>query len=198
MRTWFAVLLVLLCTPAGAEDRKSDSKAGVLESIKQAALSARDRTADAAFTSMFGRCGNPCLMPADSHMLFWARAIAAAVALKNDTAKNRDDKPLVVINVPCRGECALFADIAFDHVCLGPKAEFKFFRVGGGDKAHFADPPFSKRVADWMIRKMGGKQEGGFVYPLVRDVKDAPTMGFEEAVQLGFWKACGPEILAKL
>ncbi len=197
MRTWLAVFLALLCIPAEAQDVKFDSKAGVLESIRRVALSARDRTADAAFTSMFGHCGNPCVMPANSHMLLWARAIAAAVALKSETAKTGVEKT-VVINVPCRGECALFADIAFEHVCLGPKAEFKFFRVGGDDKGYFADPPFSKRVGDWMVRKMGGKQAGGFVYPLIRDIKDAPTMGSEEAVRLGFWKACSLEILAKL
>lgn len=198
MRTWVAVLLLtLLCAPAGAQEAKPGPKAGLVGSMKNMAMIAKDRTTDAAFRSMFGHCGNPCLMPADSHMLFWARAIAAASALKSEAAKPGVEKRLVVINVPCRGECALFADIAREHVCLGPKAEFKFFRVVSSDATLFADPPFSKRVGDWMIKKLGGKQEGGFVYPLVRDIKNAPTMGAEEAVELGFWKVCSPEILAK-
>jgi hypothetical protein len=199
MRTWWAVLVVLLCSPAVAQEGKPERKAGLVESVKHMALTVKDRTAEAAFTSMFGRCGNPCVMPKDSHMLYWGRAIAAATALKSEAAKaGNEPKRVVVINVPCRGECALFADIAREYVCLGPAAEFRFFRVAAGDVTQFADPPFSKRVQDWMIKKLGGKQGDGFVYPLVRDLKYAPMMGADEAVELGFWKACSPEILAKI
>jgi hypothetical protein len=198
MRPWFALLLMaLLSTSAGAQEAKPQPKAGLMESVKLMALNARDRTAEAAFRSMSGNCGSPCLMPADSHMLHWAKAIAAATAVKNEAKRADGEKRVVVINVACRGECALFADIAREQVCLGPKAEFKFYRVASGDTTQFVDPPFSKRVGDWIVKKLGGKHDDGFVYPIVRDLKDTPTMGAEEAVELGFWDACSPEILAK-
>lgn len=198
MRPFLAVLLALLCSSALAQEGKPEHKAGVVESVKRMALTAKDRTAGAAFRSMFGDCGNPCVMPTDSHMLYWARAIAAATALKSENAKSAEaDKRIVMINVPCRGECALFADIARQEVCLGPEAEFKFFRVADGNETRFADPPFSKRIGDWIRKKLGGQQPDGYVYPLVRDIKAAPTMNADEAIELGFWKACSPEILAK-
>lgn len=197
MRPLLVLLALLLCTSALAQE-VAPPKPGLLTSVKQMVLTTKDRTAESAFTSMFGHCGNPCVMPPDSHMLYWARAIAAATALKSEVAKNvQGEKRVVVINVPCRGECALFADIARDHVCLGPEAEFKFFRVADANATRFADPPFSKRVGDWIVKKLGGKQADGFVYPLVRDIKAAPTMKADEAVELGFWKACRPEILAQ-
>jgi len=198
MRSWLALLFALLCSPVLAEEGKPERKPGIAGSVKRMAITAKDRTAEAAFRSMFGPCGNPCVMPADSHMLYWARAIAAATALKAEDAKSADaEKRVVVINVPCRGECALFADIAREQVCLGPEAEFKFFRVAVGDETRFADPPFSKRVGDWVVKKFGGKQVDGFVYPLVRDIHAAPTMKADEAIDLGSWKRCSSDILAK-
>ena len=195
---WLAVLLALLCSPAFAEESKSERKAGIAELVKRMALTAKDRTAEAAFRSMFGPCGNPCVMPVDAHMLYWARAIAAATALKNeDATSGKTEKRVVIINVPCRGECALFADIVREQICLGPEAEFRFFRVAVADETLFTDPPFSKRVEDWILKKLRGKQIDGFVYPLVRDIKAAPTMTADEAVELGFWKACSSDLLAK-
>lgn len=143
-----------------------------------------------SFKAMFGACGNPCPMPKDLHGVNYARAVSAAIGLKFG------EIPLVVvvINAVCRGECIVFADLARQHVCLGPGASFAFDR--SASRPH-RDPPFSPDIMSWgRGRAPATHRTEKFVFPLAQTPADSLIMEVREALALGFWKPCNPEQVA--
>jgi hypothetical protein len=155
----------------------------------QAAPASAWMTDSTIFDKVLGSCGDPCIIKYNGGG-YTEEFEAAAKAV------NSDYKKLVAINGPCYSACAVFADKARGHVCIGPRAVFGFhqiavvyrnadgtpwmtFPVGG--YAGKTIPPNSQDIVDWV------NNHGGF------PVQGLLLMRAAQASK--FWRTCPAGVL---
>lgn len=145
--------------------------------VLAASRPAAAQTGQAAFTAVFGYCGDTCVIrynPGGEVKAFQAAARAVRAGAKR----------LVVIDGPCISACAIFADMARSRVCITSRARFGFHKAsilavrsfGQSELIGRQDPPHSRDIAAWVKRK------GGF------PVSGLRVMSAKEAGR--YWRRC--------
>jgi len=131
-------------------------------------------------SSVFGNCGNPCVVHSNNGGYIINFQLAADALTRSNTR--------LVIDGDCYSACAVAADQARVQTCITHRAVFYFHqasvpsmsRVGGKDvevRSDFGDPPQSPAIDTW-VKGHGGYPKDGFL-----------TMRYAEAKK--FWQTCG-------